>query len=159
MPFATREQVAAALFNLVSVTLGAVVGLKTSERRIKMPENVAPAQTPALYQLQTVEDYDRNPDHLVGIPPRRTMRFELIVYVTDDRNTVAGVITVPSTQLNTIVQAVEAAFPPDPNTGECTSKLGGLVQSARIEGKINYMETRVIGGLSLVIIPIAVLIP
>ena len=159
MPFTTREQVAVALFNLISVAVGSVVGLKTSARRIVMPADVAPGSTPALYQFQTKEHYEREPGGLIGIPPKRTMLFEHIVYVTDDAATVGGVRNVPSTQLNTIMQAVEAAFPPDPNTGECTSTLGGLVLSARIEGDIDVQETRKIGGLSMLVIPVHVLIP
>lgn len=156
MPFATREQVAAALFSVVDVALGAVIGLKTSERRIKMPADVSPDKTPALYQLQKSEDYEYTGD-IVGISPHRTMHFDLWVYTADAANTVNGVTALPSTQLNTIVQAVEVAFTPDPMTNFFT--LGGLVKSCRIQGKLDYLETRVKDGMSLVGIPVSVILP
>jgi hypothetical protein len=155
--YATRELVAAALFNIVTVSVGAVVGLKTSDRRIKMPKDVAPSQTPALFQVQVKETYEREPGHLIAIPPKRTMHFDLWLYVTDATNTTSGVTVVPSTQLNTMIQAVEAAFVPDFPTGGAT--LGGLVAAARIEGVIDYLETRTKDGLSMAMIPITVLIP
>ncbi len=153
----TREQVAVALFSLVSTSVGNVVGLKTSARRILMPKDVSPPQTPALFQVQVKEQYEREPGKMLGIPPKRTMRFDLWLYVTDATNTSGGLTIVPSTQLNIMIQAIETVFAPDPVTNSST--LGGLVASARIEGDIDYLETRTRDGLSMAMIPVAVLIP
>lgn len=157
MPTTTREQVAVALFSLVSVSVGNVVGLRTSARRILMPKDVSPAQTPALFQVQVKENYERTYNQMLALPPKRTMRFDLWLYVTDATNTTAGVTVVPSTQLNIMIQAIEAVFAPDAVTGGST--LGGLVAAARIEGDIDYLETRTKDGLSMAMIPVAVLIP
>ena len=153
----TREQVAVALFNIVSVSVGNVVGLKTSARRILMPADVSPAQTPALFQVQVKENYEYTHGKMVPIPQKRTMRFDLWLYVTDAANTSSGVTVVPSTQLNTMIQAIEGAFAPDAPTNGST--LGNLVYSARIEGDIDYLETRKKDGLSMAMIPVAVVIP
>jgi len=153
----TREQAAAALFNLVSTSVGNVVGLKTSARRILMPKDVSPSQTPALFQVQVKESYVRGNGGMLGMRPTRTMHFDMWLYVTDATNTASGLTVVPSTQLNTMIQAVEAVFMPDATTNSST--LGGLVASARIEGDIDYLETRTRDGLSMAMIPVAVLIP
>jgi hypothetical protein len=64
---------------------------------------------------------------------------------------------VPSTQLNTMINAIETVFLPDATTNKST--LGGLVEEARIEGEIDYLETRTKDGMSMAMIPVAVLIP
>lgn len=149
---ATREQAAAALFTLVT---GAVT-FKRAERHFRLPEDVSPAQTPALFQAQEEEPYERQ-QGILGINPKRTMSLLLMVYVTDAANTVAGVTTVGATQLNTIIQAIETAMLPAANTPFQT--LGGLVQSARIEGVIRYYESKSIDGLSAATIPVRILFP
>ena len=150
----TREQAASALFALVT---GAVPTLKRKERHFRLPQDVSAPQTPALFQVQSQERYERQ-GKMRGIPPTRTMLFELLVYVTDAANTAAGITTVGSTQLNTIIQAIETALtPPDATTGFST--LGGIVEHARIEGEIKYQEATEIDGLSIAIIPVSVLFP
>lgn len=155
---ATRERIAAALFQIVTTTVGNVVGLKTSARRRVMPENVSASQTPALFQVQTEEKYERGP---AGSNPKRTMLFEMLLYTTDDASLSAGLVKYPSTQLNAMVQALETAFN-SPNvssavTGAAT--LNGLVYWARIEGTIAIHETPILGGLSIAVVPIVVTVP
>ena len=157
MPTTTREQAASALFSLMTTSVNKVVGLKTTLRRFRLPEDVAPAQTPALFQIQTEEPYEYRPGAMVGIPPVRTMIFDLHLYVTDASATSGGVIGTPSTQLNNMIQAIETALLPDATTNRQT--LGGIVYSARIEGKIQYLESRTLDGLSIAMIPISVVFP
>jgi hypothetical protein len=154
----TREQAATALFALVT---GAVPTLKRKERHFRLPEDVSPAQTPALFQVQSQELYERTPGKMIGIPPKRTLVFQLIVYVTDAANTVGGVTTVGSTQLNEIIQAIESALLPQPGPDLAANlqTLGQIVQSARIEGELVYHEATQFDGLSAVTIPVAVLFP
>jgi hypothetical protein len=149
----TTEQAAVALFALVT---GAVPALKRKERHFRLPQDVSAPQTPALFQVQSIERYQWQQE-IYGINPKRTFVVELIVYVTDAANTVGGVTTVGSTQLNAIVQAIKTSLRPDPTTN-CQT-LGGLVVSARIEGEIKYQEAHEIDGLSLAIIPVEMVFP
>jgi hypothetical protein len=152
---ATTEQIAAAVFNLVSVAAGSVVGLVTSARHFRMPRQVDAAQMPALFQIQTGEEYERTQGGTFGIRPKRTMHFEISLYVADSQEE----NVVPSTSLNLMRDAIEAAFEAavDQTTQFCT--LGGLVKSARIRGKIDYAENLTGDGKSLAVIPIEVIRP
>lgn len=150
MPVVTRNQIAAALFALVDDAVGAVVGLETSSRKYRGPQEVDPTEMPALFQIQTVEDYER---FALGTPPKRTMHFEICLYTSDAQED----SVIPSEQLNDMIDAVEAAFAPDASTGLFT--LGGLVFSARIDGKIEYLENLVGDGKSAAAIQVAVLRP
>lgn len=72
-----------------------------------------------------------------------------------------GAAKVPATQLNTMVDAVEAALTP---TGpdlvtQAVQTLGGLVAHCWIEGGIEYYEGLDANGRSVAIIPIAMLLP
>lgn len=149
----TREQVAAAVFDLVDSAVGSVVNLVTSSRTFRGPQEVDPVEMPALFQIQTPEEYERTQGKMLGLPPKRTMHFEICLYTSDAQE----VSVIPSQQLNAMIDAVEAAFTPDATTGLFT--LGGLVASARIEGSIDYIENLVGDGKSAASIPIAVLRP
>jgi hypothetical protein len=155
MAVGDTERIAAAVFSLVSVAAGTVVNLVTSARHFRMPQQVDPAQMPALFQIQTGEDYERSLGKLIGLPPTRTMHFEISLYVADsqEENVVA------STQLNNMRDAIESAFElaVDQTTGFCT--LGGLVKSARIDGNLDYAENLTGDGKSLAVIPIQVIRP
>jgi hypothetical protein len=153
MPGVTREQVAAAVFALVDTAVGAVVGLKTSSRRFRIWTQVDPAQMPALFQLQGAEEYERTAGKLIGLPPKRTMHFEIWLYVVDAQE---DTVT-PSQQLNAMIDAVEAAFAPDATTGAMT--LGGLAVSARIDGHLDYGENLTGDGKSIAVIPVVVIRP
>lgn len=150
----SRESIAAALFSVVSTAAGSVVGLVTSSRRVRMPTDVSPSEMPALFQAQVPEDYEHTQGGMLNLQAKRTMNFELGLFVyAAQENTV-----VPSTQLNDMIDAIEAAFAPDcPTVGSFT--LGGLVSSARISGKIGYFENFAGDGISVATIPIAVMRP
>lgn len=155
MATTTREQAAAALFTLVT----GAASFKRQERHFRLPEDVSPAQTPALFQVQSEEQYVRQ-QGVIGINPKRTLVFELLVYVTDAANTTAGVTVVGSTQLNTIIQAIETLLLPTRGPGPSNAQtLGGIVASARIEGEIKYYEAKSIDGLSAASIPVHILFP
>lgn len=149
----TEEQAASALFALVT----SAVTFKRKERHFRLPKDVSPAQTPALFQVQSRERNEYR-DGGLGMPAKRTLVVDLLVYVTDAANTVAGVTTVGATQLNTIIQSIRTALLPDNTTTNCQT-FGGLVASARIEGEIEYFAATEFDGLSSAAIPVSVLIP
>jgi hypothetical protein len=151
----TREQVAAALFSLVDTAVNTVVGLVTSSRRFRPPDQVSPAEMPALYQVQVSEDYERPYEKQIGLPPKRTMHFEIALYIADSQEDTI----IPSQQLNDMIGAIENAFESgvDPTSGICS--LGGLVKSARIDGRIDYGENLAGDGKSVAVIPIQVIRP
>ena len=160
MPTTTREQAAAALFTLVTNGVNAAlspVSLKTALRRKRLPEDISPPMCPAFLQIQTEEDYQYRHGGMIAIPPIRTLIVDLHLYITDANATAAGIIGPPSTQLNALVQAVEASLAPDAVTGRST--LGGLVTSCRIEGKIGYLEAERLDSYSMVMIPVSILFP
>ncbi len=150
MAATTREQAAVALYNLVSDASARVVGLQTSSRRLRHPSDVDGSQMPALFQVQVPEKQDHQ---YVGVPAKRTMHFELWLYTSDPQED----SIVPISQLNAMVQAIEAALSADmmmnPNT------LGGLVYSARIDGTVEYYENLTKDGKSIAILPVQVILP
>jgi hypothetical protein len=149
-PTSIREQVAAALFSLVSTNVGQAVTLVTSSRILRHYDQVTPAEMPALFQAQTAEKDERG---ALGLPNKRTMRFELWLYTAIPQEPSA----VPSTLLNIMVDAIETSMAGAVPTGIQT--LGGLVASARIDGNVEFAEGLTSDGKSLAVVPIAVLIP
>jgi hypothetical protein len=152
MPVA-RETIASALYALVNAAVGSVVTLVTSSRRLRHYSTMQASQMPALFQTQRPEEYERTFARTIGLPPKRTMHFEFWLYTSDPQTPQA----VPATQLNNVVDAVEAALSPSPVTNTLT--LGGIVVSARIDGMIEYGENLTSDGVSAVVIPIAIIIP
>ena len=146
----TRESAAAALYALVSAAVGGVVGLQTSSRRLRHYDDVTPAEMPALFQAQRPE---RNERGALGLPSKRTMRFEFWLYTADPQDP----SVVPATQLNNMIDAIEAALQQPGVTGIQT--LGSIVASARIDGDIEFAEGVTGDGKSVAIVPVAVLLP
>jgi hypothetical protein len=150
LPFIRREPIAAALYALVCAQAGTVVNLRTSSRRLRNFDSVDPSQMPALFITQRPELQERG---AIGLPSKRTMNFEVYLYTADPQ----ADSVIPVQQLNNMVDAIEAALVPNPLTGVQT--LGGLVQSARIDGSVEYYENITADNKSVAIIPIAVLVP
>jgi hypothetical protein len=144
-----REKIAAALFALVEAAAGGVVGLNTSSRRVRSFDQVDPARMPALFQVQTPETNSHPGENLTI----RTMHFQLYLYTADNQ----AEETIPSQQLNDMVDAVETALAPSVMTGKLT--LGDICSHCYIEGSVEYYEGISADGKSVAIIPVAVTIP
>ena len=153
MGVTTREQIAVAVYNLVSAAAGSVVNLVTSSQRARPFTDVAPSEMPALFMEQLPEGYERSQNKMLKLPPTRTMNFHFALYTADHQET----SVVPRTQLNMMTDAIEAALAPAQVTRGQT--LGGLVAEARIDGKIEFYENVQGDGKSVALIPIAVLRP
>jgi hypothetical protein len=146
-----REAVAAALYALVDHAAGHVVNLRTSSRRLRHYSNVDPHQMPALFQTQKPETQERK--EAMGLPAKRTMHFEFYLYTADPQED----SVIPIQQLNDMVDAIEAAFNPDPVSGKQT--LGNLVTDTRIDGSVEFFENVTTDGKSIAIVPVAVIMP
>jgi hypothetical protein len=149
----SREAVAVALYNLVSVASGNIPGLVTSSRRLVALADVDSTQMPALYVRQLPEHQERTQQGMMGLPPKRVMWFDIFVYTADPQD---GSL-LPITQLNNILDAVETALLPDAITGRQT--LGGLVTSCRINGQILIGDSIPADPKSVGVIPIEVVRP
>jgi hypothetical protein len=141
---APRETILAALFQRLS----AIPGFQTASRRLKHWTDVAPAEQPALFQVQKGETWTARQ----GLPPARRLSVELFVYVS----TAADPATAPSQVMNPLIDAIEAALAPDP--GLLDQTLGGLVDHARIAGRIESDEG-LLGDQAVAIVPIDILVP
>jgi hypothetical protein len=147
---AVREPIYAALFNLVAEATGAA----TASRILRNPEDVQPSEMPALFLSQRPEKY-AEPGR--GLPPKRTLHALVWLYACDPQ--IAGVV--PATQLNNMVDAVEAALAPAGTdlAMQGVQTLGGLVSHCWIEGNVEYYEGLDTNGRSVAVISVAILIP
>ena len=80
----------------------------------------------------------------------RSPSFAVSVY----GNPAASGSSVPSTELNSLLDAVEAAI--RSATPGIAQSLGGKVSHCRIEGKIEIVEN-VIGSMALAVVPVEIL--
>lgn len=139
----SRESIFAALFALASNA----AGFTTKSRTVKTWADVAPADQPALFQVEGKQHADSRA--LVG--PKWTFHAELIVYA-HQQNTVNGADLV--SVLNAQVDAVVAALAPA--TGFDAQTLGGRVTDVRIDGDIETSEGR-LGEQAVAIIPLLII--
>lgn len=135
-----RESIYQALF----AKLSAVSGLKTKSRKLRHWSDVSANEQPALFQAQKTESIARTP----GLNARHTLYADVYVYVKTTGT------TSPSTQMNSLLDAIEAALEPD-NPIKNRNTLGGLVEHCAIEGSIETDEGT-LGDQAVAIIPIVI---
>jgi len=139
-----RETIYAALFAQLQSALGA--SFRTISRHWQPPDQISPADRPAFYQVQTGETAGTS-QKIAGLPPHWDARVDLVIYTSGDTSPV----TVPSTELNNLLDAVEAALP---NAAKGLAQtLGGKVYTARIDGKIEVVEN-VAGAMAMAVVPV-----
>jgi hypothetical protein len=143
-----REQIYSALFaGLQSVLLSPAGPFKTVSRRWQDPTQLSPADRPSLYQVQKDELIATSVN---GLPLHAKLTVDLVLYTAGDSEP----SSVPSTELNTLLDAVEAAL--RSATPGIAQSLGGKVSHCRIEGKIEIVEN-VQGSMALAIVPVEIL--
>jgi hypothetical protein len=140
----TREPIYAALFAL----LAGAAPFKVASRRLRHWTDLDPAEQPALFLVQKRETAKQ----AEGAPAEWRAEADIYLYcqAPDDE-------TAPSSVLNPLIDAVEAALLPqgaDLATG--TQSLGGLVRHCWISGAIETDEGA-LGGQAVAIIPIELL--
>lgn len=144
-----RETVYAALFAQLQTALLTPTGpFKTVSRRWQPPDQISPADRPALYQVQTGE-VAATSQKIAGLPITWNQKADLVIYTTGNSDPTS----IPSTELNSLLDAVEAALI---SIKGSPLTLGGKVYMARIDGKIESVEN-VSGVMALAVIPILII--
>jgi len=137
----SREAAYAALFAQL-----ATVPVKTSSRRLRLLEEIGPAELPALFMTVDRQHVEPRPR---GLPPKHTLGALVYLYAANpDPHQPAGSL------LNDLIDAVEAALTPvsGPET------LGGIVAHCWIEGAVVVFEAPK-GQRAAAIVPIHMLVP
>ncbi len=138
-----RETIYAAVFDRVKD----LAGLITTSRRSRHWNDVSAAEQPALFQEQRPETKKVE----ARFPAIHTLNVDLVLYVNVGNDPSA----VPATQLNALIDAVEAALEPDPGKEEQT--LGGLVKRCRVSGTIEIADGMNMGPQAVAVIPVEII--
>ncbi len=138
-----REQIHVALFALLSGAAGFV----TISRKLKHWADVSAVEQPALFQAHRGEV---GTNTVRGAPTQWQIGFDIYVYA----NTSADPSASPSTLMNPLLDAIQAALAPSAVSGVQT--LGGLVHRCWISGRIESDEGT-LGDQGVLIIPIDIL--
>ena len=142
-----REQIYSALFSALQSALLSPAGpFKTVSRRWQDPSQVAPADRPALYQVQKDELAATGVN---GLPINWKVTVDLVLYTTGDTDP----SSIPSTELNSLLDAVETAI--HSTTPGLAQSLGGKVSHCRIEGMIEIVEN-VSGSMAMAVVPVEI---
>lgn len=147
---ATREPIYSALWALITKDPGVTSVFATMRRAAEIAAEQVQPECPALYMIQRAETWER-PGR--GIPPKRTLRSDLLVYTRD-----ADPSTPPSYALNVLLDYLDFALG-DPGNPNFVQTLGGLVHHVYIEGDLRLTEAATFQELSIAVVPIAMLIP
>ncbi len=146
----SRETIMAALFDkLAGVTFSQPVQDQvtwvTMSRRIKLWTDVPPTERPALF----ITDHEETPAYQApNLPQKNTMAVQLWVYFAS-RDAAA----VPSTDLNVLLDAIDAALAPGANGAQT---LGGIVAHCRVEGTV-LKDPGDMDGDGLILVPLRIL--
>lgn len=148
-----REPIFAALFALgQAVTWDSPERTwQTASRRVQHFSKCS--DQPALFQVEG----DESPHQVTGMPYKWVLKAHWLVY----QNTGLDPQTVPATENNLILDALQAALGPQivpgaPFTDRCT--LGGLVYSVKISGNVLKYDGA-IEGQGVMTIPLEILVP
>jgi hypothetical protein len=139
-----REAIYAALWALAS----AAANFATTSRRVRHWADVTPAEQPCLIMEELRETGEIK---ALGAPTVWKLSADLGIYVHSSDPYVS-----PSTKLNPLIDAVEAALAPSPVTGILNLGMPGVVQHAYIAGEIQKTPG-VDGDQAVAIIPVEIL--
>ena len=141
-----REQIYSALFNTLQSSLSPKFA--TMSRRWRMPEQVSPESRPALFQVQTGE---RAKTNATGEPIIWIATVDLVIYTQGSGDEQ----TIPSQELNALLDALEAAIAPPPG-GDGKQTLSGIVSHCRLQGSARITEN-VNGATAMAVVPVEIL--
>jgi len=143
-----REQIYSALSSVLRGALLSPAGpFKTVSRRWQDPTQISPADRPALYQVQKDE---LATTAVTGLPLNWRTTVDLVLYTSGDSDPTA----VPSTELNSLLDATEAAI--RGVVPGLSQSLGSRVSHCRIQGKIEIVEN-VQGAMAMAIVTVEIL--
>jgi hypothetical protein len=148
MSIVTREAIMQALFTLVS----GAYPFATTSRRLKLWDNVAPGDMPALFQFEGGQDDALYEEDLLL---RRTLKARLFIYVDAKDESIVG-----ASAINAILDALDSALAPSSFADQLANRqtLGGLVSSARIQGPV-LKDPGDLDGIGLIVVPITIVFP
>jgi hypothetical protein len=142
-----REQIYSAIFATLQASLLTPAGpFKTVSRRWQDPSQLAPADRPAIYQVQKDEVASTSVN---GLPISWKLGLDLVIYTTGD----TAPVSIPSVELNSLLDSVESAI--SSVVAGLPQTLGGKVSHCRLAGKIEVVEN-VQGGMALAVLPVEV---
>jgi hypothetical protein len=152
MAFETRNQVMSAILNIIqnmtfSSAINGSTSWKTVSNRLRLWADVSADQQPAAFLVTHREEDDYRGLGLL----RRRLTLGVWCYSRSDNDFGAP-------QLDTMMEAFEAAFNKPDNPSTNSNTLGGLVYFCRIEGKI-FKDPGDIDSQTLLIVPIIVEMP
>jgi hypothetical protein len=144
----TREEIMQALFALVSGAYDFAI----ASRRLKLWDNVAPSDMPALFQFEGAQDDSLYEGDLLL---RRTLKARLFIYIDAKDESIVG-----ASEINAILDALDTAFAPASFADQVTNRqtLGGLVSSARIVGPV-LKDPGDLDGIGLIVAPVTIVLP
>ena len=126
-----RENVYVALFNLLQTA----ANFTTVGRKAVTVADLVSEQYPAMFIVETTQNAQ---PHIKGMPTKWVLNVDVLIYVTSLtgglREPLGAETVVPATQLNKILDSMEAVLKPSPVTGTLT--LGGLCEHCWIEGEV-----------------------
>lgn len=140
-----REPAWLALFALLE-SVAVAPGVVTFSRRLRHWSEVGPAEQPAVFMTQTKNPYTQR----AGLPAKLELNGEVVVYVLAPEDGK----TSPDSQMNAILDAIDAALKPSPVDGKQT--LGGAVAHAWISGAIETAGG-LLGPQAVAVIPVSIL--
>ena len=139
-----RETIYSALFALAASS----ADFTNASRRLKHWSDVAPAEQPALFMSEKGAEARVK---TLGGPVEWRLYADFWIYVYSDDPYLA-----PSSLLNPLIDALEAALAPAPATGIQNLGLPAMVQHAYIAGKVETDEGT-LGDQALAIVPVEIL--
>jgi hypothetical protein len=144
-----------AIYLALLAKLKAAADFRTVGRKAVLPPELQPEQMPALFVVQTRQTAVPQPR---GLPARWTLECDLLLYVYNGNVTqepTGEESVVPATELNQLLDALDAALAPDPASGVQT--LGGLVSHCWIEGEVQTDEG-LLSPQAMAVVPVKVLV-
>jgi hypothetical protein len=154
-----REACFAALFQ----RLQAVPGFKFTSRVFQSWDDTMPPQCPAMFM---VKDFERTVAAAQGMPPLFVLTARVVMYARNDE----GRLVPPSTQLNDLLDGIDAAIKRTPEEGPVAganflnnppgtwgTSLGGLCYTCQRQGEVMIFEG-IIGSDAQAVVKIDILI-
>jgi hypothetical protein len=139
-----RETIYSALFSLAASSANFV----SASRRLKHWSDLAPAEQPALFMSEKGGEARVK---TLGAPAEWRLYADFWIYASSGDPYVA-----PSSLLNPLIDALEAALAPSPATGVQNLGLPAMVQHVYIAGKVETDEGT-LGDQAVAIVPVEIL--
>ncbi len=143
-----REAIYAAVWAAVSTNTAVAEQVVTKGRLLKPFTTLKPEQCPALFMVQQGE----TAVHMPGLPIKWTLNVEFVLYL----DAINDLSSLPATQANVIMDAIEASL--HPRNPANVHTLGRLVEHCSIKGQI-LTDEGLMGPKAIWVVPVSILVP